>query len=206
MIFRQRFWSGLIWVLFCCGCAGGGGAPAYYTLQPVHGVGHLAGDQTVSCPVIGLGPVVVPQYLERSAIVTRISPNRLTVNDGHRWAGSLQSEIMRVLADNLESRIQSKEVVLFPWSALIEPESRFRVEIQTFEGRRGENVTLKAAWSLSFAPSGQPAVRRVSSIQEKVNGYAFEDLAAAMGRALAGLSDEMAGVISKVARMDQNNK
>jgi uncharacterized lipoprotein YmbA len=148
--------------------------------------------------------VVLPQYLDRSVIVTRVSPNRLTLNDGHRWAGSLHSEIMRVLVDNLGSRLHAKEVVLFPWNALIEPDSRFRVEIRSFEGRPGESVTLKAAWSLTFANSDQPVVRRVSVVQEKVNGYDFEDLAAAMGRALAGLSDEMAGAVPKAAAMDRN--
>lgn len=202
MIFRKWLRSGLIWVLFCCGCAGGSVSPDYYTLQSVQGGQPIAGDPSASRPVIGLGPVAVPEYLDRSSMVTRVSPNRLTVNDGHRWAGSLQSEIMRVLADNLRSRIHRREVVLFPWSALIEPEARFRVEIQTFDGRLGERLILKAAWSLAFASSDQPAVRRVSVIQEKVNGYDFDDLAAAMGRALAGLSDEMAGAVPKIASMD----
>jgi uncharacterized lipoprotein YmbA len=111
---------------------------------------------------------------------------------------------MRVLADNLGSRLHVREVVLFPWDALIKPDSRFRVEIQSFEGQPGENVTLKAAWSLTFANSDQPVMRRVSVVQEKINGYDFEDLAAAMGRALAGLSDEMAKAVPKDAAMDRN--
>lgn len=188
----------------CCGCAASGVSSAYYTLQPVNGTHHLAKDQTGVEQVIGLGPVVLPQYLDRSVIVTRISPNRLALNDGHRWAGSLQSEIMRVLADNLGSRLHAKEVILFPWNTLIEPESCFRVKIQNFEGRPGENVTLKAAWSLTFASSDRPAVHRVSMVQEKINGYDFEDLAAAMGKALAELSDEMAVVFLKAAALDRN--
>jgi uncharacterized protein len=202
MILNKWLRSGLIWALFCYGCAGGGVSPDYYTLQSVNGIQSIADDQSESQQVIGLGPVSVPQYLDRSAIVTRVSPNRLTVNDGHRWAGSLKSEIMRVLADNIGHRIRTGEVILFPWSALIKPDSRFRVEIRTFEGRLGESVTLKAIWSVAFAPSDQPAVRRVSVIQEKVNGNDFEELAAAMGRALAGLSDEMAGAVLEVAITD----
>jgi uncharacterized lipoprotein YmbA len=204
MTLRQWFRNGLIWMLFCCGCAGSSVISAYYTLQPVNGT-HQPPDVPAGAQrVIGLGPVVLPQYLDRSVIVTRISPNRLILNDGHRWAGSLQSEIMRVLADNLGSRLHAKEVVLFPWNASAEPDSHFRVEIKSFEGRPGKNVTLKAAWYLTFPSSAQPVVHRVSEIQEKINGYGFEDLAAAMGRALAGLSDEMAGAVPKAAAMNQN--
>lgn len=184
-------------LILCWGCAGSGATTAYYTLQP--GSSHMAETEARRAGnlVIGIGPVTLPEYLDRDNIVTRVSPNRLRVNDGHRWAGSLQSEISRVLAAHLEAGSRVKEVVIFPWHTRIEPDLRYRLEIHSFEGQPGEKVTLRTAWSLAPASSDQPAVRRVSLIQEEIRGGGIEEMVAAMGRALEELGREMSGAVSK---------
>jgi hypothetical protein len=141
----------------------------------------------------------LPDYLDRAAIVTRVNDTRLAVHDGHRWAGSLHSDIVRVLAANLERHGQVKEVVVFPWTTRIEPDLRLRVEIKAFEGGMEDNVTLKAAWSLTSIQHDQAAVRRVSLIQEKTNGDGIEDLVTAMASTLYGLSREMARAVDEAA-------
>jgi len=191
-----RWWSALLSAVICCGCIGGGGNIAYYTLHAANEGPQALESRKTSPLVIGLGPVALPEYLDRAAVVTRMGPNRLKVNDGHRWAGSLQSEILRELAVHLERLVPVKEVAVFPWDTRIEPDLRFRVQIQTFEGRLGGQVALRAAWSLTPGQSDQPAVRRVTVIQEDVKGRSFEDLVAAMGSALAHLSAEMANAVS----------
>lgn len=200
MMLKHRLWACFTLVAFFLGCYGPGASIAYYTLRPVQQIPNLSEGQGTDRLIIGIGPVALPDYLDRRAIVTCITPNRLEVNEGHRWAGSLQSEITRVLAANLESRLPAREVVLFPWNTMIEPDLRFRVEIQAFEGGLGNEVTLKAAWSLAPAQSQQPAMRRVSLIQEKADGEDIEDLVAAMAKALGGLSEEMAGAVEKAAQ------
>lgn len=197
MMLRQRLWVGFIIVALFLGCSGPGAPIAYYTLRPVQAIPNLSEGHRADRLIIGVGPVALPDYLDRRAIVTSVSPYRLDVNEGHRWAGSFQSEIMRVLAADLESRLPASEVVLFPWNTMIEPGLRFRVEIQTFEGDLGNEVTLKAAWSLAPVQSQQPVMRRVSLIRERTEGEDIEDLVAAMAKALAGLSDEMARAVEQ---------
>jgi uncharacterized lipoprotein YmbA len=199
MILGHRWWTGLLLVGLLCGCFASGGTTAYYTLHPAQAIAQLAKDQPSDRLIIGLGPVALPQYLDREAIVTRMGPNRLAIHDHHRWAGTLQSEISRVLAADLSRLTQVKQVVLFPWSTQIEPDLRFWVEILSFEGELGKQVTLKAAWSLTAGQSRQSAVRRVSVHQEAINGRGFEEMAAAMTRALTALSQEMADAVGKAS-------
>jgi uncharacterized lipoprotein YmbA len=199
MMCRVCLWITLLMDALCVGCYSGGANYLYYTLPSVQDPTIQAEDEKTGRLVIGLGPVALPRYLDRVAIVTRVTGTRLAVNDGHRWAGSLHSDIVRVLAANLERHRQVKEVVVFPWTTRIEPDLRFRVEIKAFEGGPGDNVTLKAAWSLTPAQPNQVAVRRISSIQEKTNGNGIEGLVTAMGSALSGLSREMSGAFDKAA-------
>jgi uncharacterized lipoprotein YmbA len=189
----------MLMVALCVGCFSGGADFVYYTLPSVQDPTIQAEGEKAGRLVIGLGPVALPDYLDRAAIVTRVTGTRLAVNDGHRWAGSLHSDIVRVLAANLERHRQVKEVVVFPWTTRIEPDLRFRVEIKAFEGGPGDNVTLKAVWSLTPAQPNQVAVRRISSIQEKTDGNGIEGLVTAMGSALSGLSREMSGAFDKAA-------
>lgn len=197
MITRPIVWIALIAVLLTSGCFGAVAPSSYYTLNPAVPENSLSDTKAGAQLVIGLGPLSLPDYLDRPAIVTRISPNRLVVNQGHRWAGTLQSEILRVLAADLEALTGVHPVVVFPWSVELEPDLRFRIDIQAFEGRRGGKVHLKAAWSLTPGRSDQPAVRRVTLIEEDVRGDDFDGLAAAMGQALAGLGRQMAEAVAK---------
>lgn len=197
MTTRPIGWIAVLMAMLCSGCFGTAATSSYYTLNSAAPEAGLPDTQPGAQLIIGLGPLSLPDYLDRPAIVTRISPNRLAVNEGHRWAGTLQSEILRVVAADLEALTGARSVVVFPWPVELDPDLRFRIDIQAFEGRRGGKVQLKAAWSLTPSRSDQPAVRRVTLIEEDARGTGFDGLAAAMGQALAGLSRQMADAVSK---------
>lgn len=186
------------WTLMVClGCFNQVPSTAYYTLNPMvekNGAGPVA---NLGQRVIGVGPLTLPDYLDRPSIVTRISPNQVAVNEGYRWAGTLQSEILRVITANLETLTNAKQVVAFPWGIAFEPDIRIRINIQAFEGNRDGKAQLKAAWTLTPGQGKQPAIQRVSQIETKVLGENFDNLAQAMGKLLADLSRQMAEAISK---------
>jgi uncharacterized protein len=197
MNFKPLWWISLVVVLVGTGCFSAGRPTVYFTLNP------LAGpvDQRMPSPatqwVIGIGPLEMPEYLDRLDLVTRISPNRVVVHANHRWAASLQSEILRVLVDNLALETRARQVVSFPWDSHFEPDLQIAIQIQAFEGELGGKVRLRAAWSLTPAQADQPALRRVSDLEQDTAGGTFEDLVAAMGQVLGRLSLEMAAAVAK---------
>lgn len=193
-----RFSTCMVMVLMALflGCASSSEPPAYYGLQAmVSASGHPDPNQLT----IGVGPVQLPDYLDRSPIVTRLNATRLTVHNSHRWVGSLQSEILRVLSANLKKETAARRVVVFPWGSEFEPDVRYRVTIHAFEGRLADQVRLNATWSLSrYAQDGQ-VITRDSAVVEAVTGDSFEDLVEAMARALAVMSGEMASALQSAA-------
>ena len=48
-----------------------------------------------------VGPVTVPELVDRPQMVTRVSDNEVAVNEFARWGESLKSNIPRVIASNL---------------------------------------------------------------------------------------------------------
>ena len=176
------------------GCSGGGAAVTYYVLQAA------AILPTAPTPLnvdIGVGPVVLPDYLERDTLVTRVSRNQLSVHQQHRWAGSLQNEILRVLTINLKAACPGAEVRSHPWSGPDKPDLRFRLSILQFDGSPAGHVDLKVAWTVE--KDLDTVLRRETQLRQDIDGDDLEAYAAAMGYALAGLAREMAKDVIQMA-------
>lgn len=189
-------------LILVAGCAGGGTPIVYYTLQSSTLAPAMAASKAVE---IGVGPVMLPDYLDRSALVTRISPNQLSIHQGHQWAGSLQDEILRVVSANLTSACPGVTVLPHPWSGSDPPMVRFRISILSFEGHPGGAVDLKVSWYVEDKRTDQAPLRRETQVRCSVNGDDLEAYAAAMGQALAGLTREMAKDVAAVTGESSNH-
>jgi hypothetical protein len=54
---------------------------------------------------VSLGPVTVPTTVDGFQIVVRIGPNQVEIDEFNRWASPLQTDIARVVAENLISML-----------------------------------------------------------------------------------------------------
>ncbi len=197
MKFKPFWWIILLTLFVGAGCFSAGKPLAYYTLNPLKQRDEPPAPGIAGQWVIGVGPLELPEYLDRLDLVTRISPNRIMVNANHRWAAPLRSEVLRVLVHDLALQTRARQVLSYPWDSRFEPDLRISLQIQAFEGIRGGKVRLRAAWSLTPAQADQPALQRVSDIEQSTAGGSFEDLVAAMGKVLGRLSMEIAAGVAK---------
>jgi uncharacterized lipoprotein YmbA len=124
------------------------------------------GDGTTQALGVVVGPVTFPRILERPQIVTRSTENQIVYDDYHRWAGSMQEDFVAVLGDNLATLLNTKRVVRHPDAAPFAIAYRITVDVQQFDGRRGEDVTLRARWTISPGDGGAPLAVEQSTIRE----------------------------------------
>jgi hypothetical protein len=192
------FWASVITAILLAGCAGTSPSVTYYTLHAGSGM------QTDNLPdnlgeniVIGMGPVVLPGYLERPQIVTRQGQNRIQLSEFHRWGTALTKDFSRVLAKNVSVLLPSHRVIVFPWSDDISPDYRIRLDVEQFDGRFGHCVSLNARWSVT-GREGKELVARTSAIEEPLHTEDHDGLVAAMSRAIASLSGEITKEIQKL--------
>lgn len=171
---------------------------SFYTLSTLPGTDQTAAPasraQTVS---IGIGPVQLPELLDRPQIVTRSSANRIQVAEFHRWGGALKEEVIRVLVENITQLTGVNQVLAFPWGAF-EPTYRVVVDIQQFDGPLGGSVRLKARWSIISAQGSQSPPMNITEITATVSGASHEDQVAAHSQALGRLSREIAAALLKM--------
>lgn len=162
-----------------------------YVLTPlasVEPVPPAPGSRSLS---LGIGPVELPQYVNRPQIVTGQDAPELQRAAVAEWAEPLQHGVMRVLAENLSRLLGTERVALFPWKSFV-PEYQVVIDVTQFLGQPGGDVTLVALWSILRQRGKEPLVSKKSRFRETTGSVAYDALAAAMSRTLAALSREMA--------------
>ncbi len=188
-------------MLVAAGCAGKPPGVRYYGLAPLVSAeaaspGALQGRH----PSIEVGPVELPQALNREQLVTRSSAHRLIIHQSHRWAGSLDKDLTAVLVRNLSGLLGTDRVAPFGETPLEPADYRVMLNIEQFDGAPGESVTLKARWTI-LSPARKKILRvGRSDIREPLAGGGFEELVQGQSRAVGQLSREIARELAGVNR------
>jgi uncharacterized protein len=144
---------------------------------------------------LALGPVDLPQYLDRPQLVSRDSGNRLRVDEFNRWGGAFDEEIQRVLVARLMNALGTQRVYQYPGGIVAETDYRIAVAIRNFDGRLGGPVTLDVGWSLFDDRSGKQLAARQVQYRDQAQGDGYSNYVAAMDRLLTRLSDDLAQAV-----------
>jgi uncharacterized lipoprotein YmbA len=186
----------------------------YYTLSVA---------PTPSAPVTSMGtsvivgPVSLPESVDQALLVVQNGNNQVSMNEFHRWAGSLKGDISRVIAANLANDLGSTRVWSYAQSMQTKADYQVLIDVQSFDARLGEVVVLDVLWTIRpsashaasvtpakaggkptettpVASSGLPRSGR-TLVREPVSGAGYEPLVAAQSRALMQVSADIARAI-----------
>jgi len=146
---------------------------------------------------VKIGPISIPDALDKSQIVTRLGTNELLADEFNRWSGDYQSDIQRVLGENISILLPARQVILNQELTLFPVDFQVLVNVREFDGSLGGTVTLNADWTIAGSNKGQPVTAKKSIFQENTNGSDYQSYVAAQSRLLAKLSSEIASEIRK---------
>ena len=146
-----------------------------------------AGNASMS---VFVGPVTVPEAVDRLAMVLRTSPNQVEISDSHLWAEPLKSAIPRALAETLMRELGTPNVRATRAGASGEMDYRVTVEVQRFDSSTQSGATLDALWSVTGM--GKSRTGRSTYTEP---GSDPAGLAAAHSRALEHLGRDIAAAI-----------
>ena len=144
---------------------------------------------------VGVGPVELPQYLDRPQIITRHGVNRLQASEAHVWAEPVKSSVSRVLVVSMAATLYSNRIYLVPRRVRTPLDWRVSIDIGRFDGDLGGKVLLAVRWSLFRGEDKDVALTRVSIIEEPITGDDYVALVSAQSRALTRLGKEIADAI-----------
>lgn len=202
------YWGTLVCLfviqLSVTGCTGTSAHSRFYTL---HALGDEDATQGVSASThtlsVAVGPVEIPDYLDRSQIVTRSSPNELKLAQFDRWAGSLKEDIVRVLSENLTRLLSRNGGSVSSWESCAASDYRVALYIRRFDIMSKGNVLINARWDIIGKDGVEILLTSESSAEDPIADETYSAKAAAMSRALGKLSRDIAEGIRSVAKNDK---
>ncbi len=109
---------------------------------------------------VALGPVTVPEYLDRTDIVRRATDNRLEFSADERWAEPLRAGLQRLLIATLASRLGPGYWVTGGSGRAGAVDIEVPVDIEAFEEDASGQAVLTATWEVRGA--GKVARERTS--------------------------------------------
>jgi hypothetical protein len=198
-----------LFVVILAGCASSPSSK-FYQLTPVQSKTSVTRDASPDQNLtIAVGPVRISDYLDRPQIVTRSGKNELKLSEFDRWAGSLDSDVTRVLVEDISSLLPADRFSVVLWTPYLESQvpASYRVEVlvDRFEGTLGDSVLLQAQWGV-FAKDKSLLLKKEVQIREQINGSSYEALVAAMSSALERLSRDISGGIMSVPQPEPARK
>jgi len=170
-------------------------ATNYYILHSLQNQASEGRTGMGTGPVIGVGPVKIPEYLNRPQIVTRSTSSNLQFADFDRWAEPLDKNIMRVVADNLSTLVPSERVFVFPWPKSMPAQYQVTIEIVHLEKAPDGKIMLDAGWNILGDGGEKLIVTKRSRLTVPVESAGFEGIASAESRAVEELSREIAAAV-----------
>ena len=153
---------------------------------------NLQGQVDESCLSLGIGPVTIPAYLDRSQIVTLLSQNKLQLADFHQWSEPLKDSVARVLSENLSKLLCTEYVVTFPLQGNRPIQFWITVDISHFEGTFGGQAQLSARWIIHQGEDKKLVMTKKSDYQDTLEGGSYEALVSVMSTLLEALSRDIA--------------
>jgi uncharacterized protein len=182
--------------IFAAGCS----TPAsrLYTLSRAPVPGAPVAPPLPNITVV-VGPVSIPAIVDLPQIVVSTGTNSVSLDEFNRWASPLQSNISRVVAENLVTLLGTPRVSQFQQSLGLESDYRVAIEVQSFDSAPGDAAALNAVWVVRRTKDGKAQTGR-TSVREPTGAAGYDALAAAHSRALARMSQEIADVIRNLER------
>jgi len=150
----------------------------------------------LSVPVV-VGPVTVPELVDRPQLVTRLSDNEVKLNEFSRWGEPLKTGVADVIAADLSRLLGASRVSVSSQSVAGTDVFRVRVDILQFDSMPGDAVAIDALWTVR-AEGHDRLITGRSTVREPVQGTDDAALVAAHSRALASVSRDIAAAIRRV--------
>jgi len=202
MSYKAKFlMAGLMLVLLLSACMRSNKSVQFYRLSA--GTAMLDSIQLPESTyqaVIGVGPIRIPDYLNRSQMVVAISDNQYQLSEEHRWAERLDQNISLALTKFLPSQLGSSRIVRYPWTQRQAINYQVSIDIIEFHIDGLGQSRLTALWLIKR--KDQPDLSRRFDYQVLASTTDYDVMVSAQSACLTKLGEDIAVTIKQLMKVD----
>jgi uncharacterized lipoprotein YmbA len=147
-----------------------------------------------AAPKLVLQRIQLAEYLNRSSMVTRLTPTEIEVQQLQQWAGSLADDTALILKRRLAHALPSKLILTQASAAHIRRSEQLAVTIHQFDGRPSESITLIASWQ--YFDKADQLILQKEFRESRPSGPSTQAMVTVMGELIESLADTIGQALS----------
>jgi uncharacterized protein len=162
----------------------------YYTLA---GGGAAPADRAEVEYTVHVAPAVVPEALDRTELVLRVSDTQLAIDDNHRWAEPLRTGIARAVAASLARELDGALVsTVEPRRGQPPDDVELTIDVQRLDVSLAGGVAVEIAWTARWTDDGPTRTGRSAVRVPGAPPGGYDEAIAACAAALGAVGREVA--------------
>jgi len=195
---RNRWAAGATLALLALSaCSAAGPPPRIYVLGDAPPARSVSVSQLAE-PVVEVKPVLVPDYLDTTDILTRRAGGQMMASRTARWGERLSIGVQRAVAQSLAARLPLLAVVTPP--PLESPWRQVLIDIDAFAAQSDGTCILAGRWSIRESRGGKLLDEDKISIVGPVGKATDADVVGAMTQQLDDLAERIASALQRQPR------
>lgn len=174
--------------------------PRFYTLGAV---GKNQAEQKFNIApntIIGVGPVRIPEYLNRPQIVTKDKEGMLTFAQFDRWGESLDFALARLISANLMVMLERVNMEVYPWNIAVPVKYQVLVDVVQLESELDKDLVFAVQWSILDAQNSKMMLTKRFEFSKPIDPHNYSGLVKTLSTACASLSSEIAEAVATLAK------
>lgn len=149
---------------------------------------------------IGVGPVNIPEYLNRPQIVTRGKDGLMNIAQFDRWAEYLDASMLRMIDEDLELMLPEAHILKFTWNILSPIKYQVGIDVIRMESDLDNNLSLLVHWNIFDLEHKKAVFSKSMELIQPISPHDYSGLCEALSKACLELSMEIAKELSAIAK------
>jgi len=153
--------------------------------------------------IIGIGPVKIPEYLNRPQIVTRDNNNMLIFAQFDRWGESLDIGLGRLIRENLIAMLPGATLEMFPWGLDVPVKYQVFIDVVQLESELEKDMFFAVQWSIFDIDKKKMVLIKRSEFRQSISPHNYSGLVKTLSAACASLSSEIAEAVGSLGTLPE---
>lgn len=172
--------------------------PRFYMLSSINQLEVSKKIHITPGVIIGVGPVKIPEYLDRPQMVTRESQGILKFDEFDRWGESLDLGVARLIREDLTVMLPGAKLTLYPWHSSTVVKYRVVVEIVQLDSELDREMSFVVQWTVIDVQNSKTVIIKRSEFHQPIIPQNYSGLAKTLSTVCAALSSEIAQALANL--------
>jgi uncharacterized lipoprotein YmbA len=146
--------------------------------------------------IIGVGPVKIPEYLNRPQMVTRDKEGILKFDEFDRWGESLDIGLARLIREDLTVMLPGEKLTLYPWNPSIAVKYQVVAEVVQLDSELDRDMHFVVQWMIIDVQNSKTIIIKRSEFRTAIIPQNYAGIAKTLSTACASLSAQIADAMT----------